>query len=202
MDVSENELEIWFGAQDRIAVSIRPPGGDWIGPVEPREFIQNRMLGDGTMLSIYNEVYHPANGLNYISLYLSPFFSESNVIGVAAGPWLVRLHGREIRDGRYHAWIERDDPHRLGRVGDREAWAFPSFFTQASLVDNTTVSSLGCGQPGDHGGQPRRPPGTGSTSRAARARPATGARSPTSPRRARRSSPPRASPAAPINGSR
>ncbi len=144
MDVSENEMEIWFSAQDRIAVSIRPPGGDWIGPVEPREFMQNRMLGDGTMLSIYNEIYHPANGLNYISLYLSPFFSESNVIGVAAGPWLVRLHGREIRDGRYHAWIERDDPHRLGRVGDREAWAFPSFFTQASLVDNTTVSSLGC----------------------------------------------------------
>ena len=88
----------------------------------------------GAMLSIYNEVYHPANGLNYISLYLSPFFSSSSVIGVAAGPWLVRLHAREVRDGRFHAWIERDDPHRLGRVGDREAWAFPSFFTQASLV--------------------------------------------------------------------
>ena len=74
MDVSENEMEIWFSAQDRIAVSIKPPGEDWIGPVEPREYIQNRMLADGTMLSIYNEVYHPANGLNYISLYLSPFF--------------------------------------------------------------------------------------------------------------------------------
>ena len=144
MDVSENEMEIWFNAQDRIAVSINPPGKDWIGPVEPREFMQNRMLADGTMLSIYNEVFHPANGLNYASLYLSPFFSKANIIGVAAGAWLVRLHAREIRDGRYHAWIERDDPHRLGRVGQREAWAFPSFFTQQSLVDNTTVSSLGC----------------------------------------------------------
>jgi subtilisin family serine protease len=144
MDASENELEIWFSAQDRLAVSIKPPGRDWIGPIEPRQFIQNRQLADGTMLSIYNEVYHPANGLNYISLYLSPFFSETSLIGVAAGPWLVRLHAREIRDGRFHAWIERDDPHRLGRVGEREAWAFPSFFTQASLVDNTTVSSLGC----------------------------------------------------------
>ncbi|HEY7191351.1 MAG TPA: S8 family serine peptidase [Vicinamibacterales bacterium] len=144
MDVSENEMEIWFNAQDRIAVSIKPPGKDWIGPVEPREFMQNRMLADGTMLSIYNEVFHPANGLNYASLYLSPFFAKSDIIGVAAGTWLVRLHAREIRDGRYHAWIERDDPHRLGRVGQREAWAFPSFFTQQSLVDNTTVSSLGC----------------------------------------------------------
>lgn len=144
MDVSENEMEIWFNAQDRIAVSIKPPGKDWIGPVEPRQFMQNRMLADGTMLSIYNEVYHPANGLSYASLYLSPFFAKTHIIGVAAGTWLVRLHAREIRDGRFHAWIERDDPHRLGRVGEREAWAFPSFFTQQSLVDNTTVSSLGC----------------------------------------------------------
>jgi subtilisin family serine protease len=144
MDVSENELEIWYSAQDRFAVSIKPPGKDWIGPIEPQQFMQNRMLDDGTMLSIYNEIYHPANGLNYISLYLSPFFSDTAVVGVPAGTWLVRLRAREVRDGRFHAWIERDDPQRLGRVGEREAWAFPSFFTQTSLADNTTVSSLGC----------------------------------------------------------
>lgn len=144
MDVSENEMEFWFSAQDRIAVSIKPPGKPWIGPVEPRQYIENRLLDNGTILSIYNEVYHPANGLNYISLYLSPFFGREEVIGVDSGTWLVRLHAREIRDGRFHAWIERDDPQQLGRVAEREAWAFPSFFTAASMVDNTTVSSLGC----------------------------------------------------------
>jgi len=145
MDLSENEMEIWFSAQDRITVSIKPPGGEWSEEVEPREFIQNRMTPQGTMLSIYNEVYHPDNGLNYISIYLSPFFSDTEVIGVPAGTWLVRLRAREIRDGRFHAWIERDDPQPLGRVGEREAWAFPSFFTESSLVDDSTVSSLGCG---------------------------------------------------------
>lgn len=145
MDLSENELEIWYSAQDRFAISIKPPGMDWIGPIEPREFIQNRMLSDGTMLSAYNEVFHPANGLNYISVYLSPFLQPPQVIGVAAGTWVVRLQSREVRDGRYHAWIERDDPQRLGRVGAREAWSFPSFFTERTLVDDTTVSSLGCG---------------------------------------------------------
>jgi subtilisin family serine protease len=144
MDVSENEMEIWFGAQDRIAVSVRPPGGEWIGPVEPREYIQNRMLDDGSMLSIYNEVFHPANGLNHITLFLSPFFSPDAIIGVKAGTWTVRLHGREIRDGRFHAWIERDDPHKLGRFGDKDAWRFPSCFAESSLVDDSTVSSLGC----------------------------------------------------------
>jgi subtilisin family serine protease len=145
MDLSENELEIWYSAQDRFAVSIKPPGMDWIGPIEPREFIQNRMLDDGTMFSAYNEVYHPANGLNYISVYLSPFLQPPQVIGVTAGTWIVRLHSREVRNGRYHAWIERDDPQKLGRVGAREAWSFPSFFTERTLVDDTTVSSLGCG---------------------------------------------------------
>ena len=84
MDLSENELEIWYSAQDRFAVSIKPPDMDWIGPVEPREFIQNRMLPDGTMFSVYNEVFNPANGLNYISVYLSPFLRKP-VIGVRAG---------------------------------------------------------------------------------------------------------------------
>lgn len=144
MDVSENEMEIWFSAQDRLAVSVRPPGQGWIGPVEPREYIENRVIVDGTVLSVYNEVYHPANGLNYISVYLSPFFSATEVVGVPAGIWQVRLHAREIRDGRFHAWIERDDPQQLGRVAEREAWAFPSFFTETTLVDDTTVSSLGC----------------------------------------------------------
>ncbi len=146
MDVSENEMEIWFSAQDRIAVSVKPPGKDWIGPIEPCEFIENRVIQDGTVLSAYNEVYHPANGHNYISLYLSPFFSATEIVGVPAGTWMVRLHAREIRDGRFHAWIERDDPQQLGRVAEREAWAFPSFFSENSLVDNTTVSSLGCAQ--------------------------------------------------------
>jgi len=144
MDVSENEMEIWFGGQDRVAVSVKPPGGDWIGPVEPRQYIENRMLPDGSILSVYNEVFHPANGLNHISVFLSPFFGQDAIIGVKAGTWIVRLHGREIRDGRFHAWIERDDPHKLGRIGTKDAWRFPSFFTEASLVDDSTVSSLGC----------------------------------------------------------
>ena len=146
MDLSENELEIWYSPQDRFSVSLRPPGEtDWIGPVEPQEYVENRQLRDGTFISIYNELYHPANGANYISLYLAPFLSDAGTVGVAAGRWTVRLHGHEVRDGHYHGWIERDDPHPLGRVGDKEAWRFPSFFSTESNVDDSSVSSLACG---------------------------------------------------------
>ena len=146
-DVSENELEIWYNPQDRFSVSVRPPGGGWIGPVEPREFCENLQLEDGTFVSIYNELYHPANGANYIAIYLSPFLSRRGTRGVRAGQWTVRLHGEEVRDGRYHGWIERDDPRPIGRrVGDQEAWSFPSFFSARSNVDNSSVGSLACGQ--------------------------------------------------------
>lgn len=145
VDISENELELWYSPQDRLAVSIRPPAGDWIGPVEPLQFIENQRLPDGSFVSIYNELYHPANGANTISLFLSPFLNPAGVIGIPSGTWTVRLHAREVRDGRFHAWIERDDPRPLGRIGDREAWSFPSYFSEGSNVDSSSVSSLACG---------------------------------------------------------
>jgi subtilisin family serine protease len=145
-DISENELELWYSAQDRFAVSVRPPGMDFIGPVEPREFVENHQLKDGSLISIYNELYRPANGSNCISVYLSPFCSKHGTIGVRKGKWVVRLHARDVREGHFHAWIERDDPRPVRRVGRQEEWNFPSFFSERSNVDNSSVSSLACGR--------------------------------------------------------
>ncbi len=146
-DISENELEIWYSPQDRMAVELKAPGSDeWIGPVEPGEYVENRALPNGTFVSLYNELYAPANGHNYIACYLSPYFSEDGVVGVAAGAWKVRLTGQDLRAGAFHGWIERDDPRRVGRLGSEEAWAFPSFFAKGTFVDRYSVSSLACGQ--------------------------------------------------------
>ena len=97
------------------------------------------MLPDGTMLSVYNEVFHPANGLNYISVYLSPFFSQpENVIGVPAGV-LDRPPARASRCATAAITPGSSATIRSssGRVGEREAWSFPSFFTERSLVDDS-----------------------------------------------------------------
>lgn len=143
-DVSENELEIWYSPADRFSVQVKPPGGDWTEPIEPGEFIENRQLRDGTFFSIYNELYHPANGANYIAIYLTPFWGPTVLKGVPAGTWRVRLNGIEVRDGRFDGWIERDDPQRIGDGGTY--WAFPSFLAEASNVDRSSISSLACGQ--------------------------------------------------------
>jgi hypothetical protein len=145
VDISENELELWYNSQDHFAIQLKPPGSDWLPLLEPGEYIENLELPSGTFVSIYNELYAATNGQNYIACYLSPFFSEEGIVGIQAGTWLVRLQGREIRDGRYHAWIERDDPRRLGRAGLQEYWSFPSFLSERSNVDDTSISSLACG---------------------------------------------------------
>jgi subtilisin family serine protease len=145
-DMSENELEIWYGAQDRLTVMLRPPGpgAEWI-TVRPREYVQNRRLSSGTTVSIYNELYHPTNGSNYAAVYLSPNYEPSSLRGVEAGIWKVRLVGDEIRDGRFNCWIERDDPVDIGIHGGKRLYRFPSFFSAASNVDSHSISSLACG---------------------------------------------------------
>jgi subtilisin family serine protease len=149
-DVSENELEIWYGPQDRFDVEVKPPGLPWVGPISLGQKIRNEVLDNGTVLSVHNEAYHPANGLNRISVLLSPFFGPladdgSRQLGpIASGEWRVRLAGVVVRDGRFDAWIERDDPSRLPGTGQQ--WRYPSYFAPDSYTDDRMISSLACAE--------------------------------------------------------
>jgi len=145
-DVSENELEIWYSPQDRFEVELLPPGESRWLRVRPQEFIENKRLSDGTTVSIYNELFHPSSGGNYIALYLSPHLLPGEIRGVRAGIWRVRLTGEEVRNGRFHCWIERDDPHEFGVLDGKRIFRFPSFFSEDSNIDSHSVSSLACGR--------------------------------------------------------
>ena len=146
VDLSENELEIWFSPQDSFSASIKPPSEDKWYDVKPQQFRRNQELSSGTRLSMYNELFLEGNGANYISIYLSPNLEPASPQGVEAGLWRVRLRGEEIRDGRFHAWIERDDPVEIGRTADQRFFRFPSFFSEKSNVDSHSISSLACGR--------------------------------------------------------
>jgi subtilisin family serine protease len=143
-DISENELEIWYAPQDRMSVKLKPPGQDWIGPVGPNEFIENQQLKSGSFISIYNDLFHFSNGLNYIGIYLAPNYKDPNAFPIPAGNWLVRLTGVDIRNGEFDGWIERDDPRPLGNQGSKRSWNFPSYFGEKSNVDSSSISSLAC----------------------------------------------------------
>lgn len=141
-DLSENELEIWYSAQDDFDVELFTPAGRQIGPVSPGQRIENLLLPDRTVVSIYNVLSDPKNGDNRISIFLSPYMGNP-IVGITAGAWKVRLTGKVIRNGSYNAWIERDDP---GRIGDpvKRQWRLPSFFGPKTFVDDSTLSSLAC----------------------------------------------------------
>ena len=131
-------------------MSILPPDGRWSGPVVPRQFVENRQLRDGSFLSVYNELYHPANGANHISIFLSPLLNSQGIVGVKAGKWTVRLHGQEVRDGKFDAWSERDDPVRVGVADNREAWRFPAYLSERSNVDDSSVGEASSRPPQDN----------------------------------------------------
>jgi subtilisin family serine protease len=147
VDMSENEMEIWYGSEDRFAIEVKPPGGEWTKTVEPCEFLEDFKLPDGTRLNVYNDLYHPSNGANYMSIFLTPAELEGDQGGVTSGTWLVRLTGIEVRNGEFHCWIERDEFIPIeDRPGRGILGSFPSYFADASFVDRSTVSSLACGQ--------------------------------------------------------
>ena len=202
LDISENEFELWYGPQDRFTVQVRPPGMDWLEEIEPGQFIENRQLPDGSFISIYNELYHSANGANTISIYLSPQLSQPAVIGVHAGTWLVRIRGKEVRDGQ----LPRLDRARRSAAdrsaGSQERVALPLVLLGQDQC-RRVVGELARLRRADRvRRQPRRDREDSSTSAAARARRATGAQSPTSPRQVPTSSPPRDSRARTISGCR
>ena len=142
-DMSENELEIWYGAQDRISVRIRTPDGRWFppfegpdGPIEPgvqlinepvefeiRDPRSGQTVRRRSFVTITNDTYHRANGANRIAIYLSPDLKQ--IHGVMPGRWLVRLYGDRIRDGSFKRLDRAGRPRPHDARGDAPRHALP-----------------------------------------------------------------------------
>jgi hypothetical protein len=99
-DITLNEVEIWYDGADEFTVRIDPPGYTAGRPVRLGErsdlLIEGRVIG-----RVYHRKRDPNNGDNHIVAYLDP-------VG-RAGNWTVTLEAQQVRSGRFHAWIERDD---------------------------------------------------------------------------------------------
>ena len=98
-DTTPNELEVWYSGLDTLEVEIRSPGrsnSKRVGPGE-RAVIET----DGKEVGrIYHRRFEPNNLSNHIAIYLYK--------GAPAGVWQITLFGKDVVDGRFHAWVERD----------------------------------------------------------------------------------------------
>ena len=99
-DITLSEVEIWYDGNDEFAVRVDPPGYVAGRPVCLGErsdiLIAGRVAG-----RVYHREHDPNNGANHIVAYLDPIGSTGN--------WTITLEGRRVSNGRFHAWIERDD---------------------------------------------------------------------------------------------
>jgi subtilisin family serine protease len=102
-DFTENELEVWYKAVDQFRLEVISPSGVSVASLELGENGKLKNDRAETMMFLAHRKQDPNNGDNVISLFNSP------KLGIPKGKWTVRLHGVQVTDGSFHAWIERDD---------------------------------------------------------------------------------------------
>jgi subtilisin family serine protease len=122
-DDTNNELEIWYDRADRFTLEVIAPNGNSLMTVNPGE---SKTLSSGNLVVLLgaNRLDDPNNHDNMIGVFMER--------GLPAGRWTIRLHGTTVQNGRFHAWIERDDSVRS------------SFLPP--LDNSHTLGSVSCGQ--------------------------------------------------------
>jgi len=124
-DRTPNELEVWYSGEDVFDVVLTAPTGQRF-PVPLGERV--RMEHDGTHWgNLYHRRLEPNSGQNHLDFILRP--------AAPSGTWQIEIYGREVLDGRLHAWIERD-------VGGRHQSRFAREQATASYTTNTICNSL------------------------------------------------------------
>lgn len=108
-DRTPNELEIWYSGEDVFDVDLVAPDGQRFStPLDSRLPIDGGGVRWG---NFYHRRHEPNSGLNHVVFFLYPT--------APAGTWRVTVRGRDVVDGRLHAWIERDAGNRYQSRFDR-----------------------------------------------------------------------------------
>ena len=128
-------------------VSLKAPGSSAWMEVLPLQEIRNEPGPDGVHISIFNDLYHPTTGGNYISVYLSPESQAEEFPRNSDG----RVASTVARRGSPRRTLRRAGsnetiPMEIGVDGNRRFFRFPSFFSEKTNVDSHSITSLACGQ--------------------------------------------------------
>ena len=123
-DTTENELELWYAQGDEFGLELIDPSGASLGSVGLGQSARARDAQGQTVLFAAHRRGDPNNGDNVIGVFLGE--------DAARGVWTLRLTGRTIVNGAYHAWIERDDDGQSTFVAPHDS--------------SQTLGSISCGR--------------------------------------------------------
>lgn len=119
-DTSTNEIEIWYDGMDEILVEVQAPGAREGLRVRLGEQADIVMNGEAVG-RVYHRVGDPNNTDNHVDAFLDP--------KAKPGLWTVRLEPVHVVDGRWHAWLERDEACQQCQVRFTVTDADPSHTT-------------------------------------------------------------------------
>lgn len=99
-DLTSNEIEVWYSGRDKFKVGLKHEDypNVFFNVIDTRTdiFLSGKLCG-----RIYHRSIEPNSSLNHIDIFLYPI--------APSGKWILSLYGEVSVDGRFHAWIERDN---------------------------------------------------------------------------------------------
>lgn len=130
-DSTNNEMEIWYSKDDRFDVEVIRPN-DTV-PIAGARFgdVREFPLWERSTIVVANRREDSCNGQNAINIFLDHELSP--------GTWTIRLTGAAVKDGGFHAWIERDEkgPSRFKTPDAGDSY---------QIDDTVTLGSIACGE--------------------------------------------------------
>jgi subtilisin family serine protease len=104
-DFTHNELEIWYSKDDELKLELIDQDDRSIGEVDLGASARILNQANELLFFVAHRQGDPNNGDNTIGIFMNTESMSSSL-----PPQIkLRLHGVTISDGRFHAWIERDD---------------------------------------------------------------------------------------------
>jgi subtilisin family serine protease len=103
-DPTPNELEIWYSPRDTLAVRLINPSGEATESLAPESRTSHRFR-DGTVALLDSIRFSPLSGDAQVFVSVQ----RGTAATVPSGVWQVELTATQVRDGRFDAWIERDE---------------------------------------------------------------------------------------------
>ncbi|MEM7369046.1 MAG: S8 family serine peptidase [Bacteroidota bacterium] len=121
-DRTPNELELWYSSQDELEIAVCLPNSKQCFRVLPQT--RKTLILHGQKIgSLYHRL-DPNTQDNQVVCYLYPH--------APAGRWNLQLFAKDIQQGGYHAYIEKDSP-----LGNDQ-----SFFPQSEANPLFTTGSI------------------------------------------------------------
>jgi subtilisin family serine protease len=132
-DPTDNEVEIWYGGQHRLEVTLFHPTGAHLLTV-PRGCRQSLFDAEGIeVVSIVHNEHDARNSDHQISILLDKSLAPTDA---ASACWRIELRNTGGEEAPFHAWVARDD----GEQGSS------SFFHPSVVNTGYSLGSISCGR--------------------------------------------------------